>query len=79
MPYRNLQNVDPRVNVLLLEDSAIDADLIIEYLGKSSVPITIERVVSPSLMTFTGTCAVRVRRSTRQSAFCRAVQCWKAN
>ena len=46
MPYRNLQNVDPRVNVLLLEDSAIDADLIIEYLGKSSVPITVERVVS---------------------------------
>lgn len=46
MPYRNIQNVDPRVNVLLLEDSAIDADLIIEYLGKSSVPITIERVVS---------------------------------
>ena len=35
MPYRSIQSVDPRVNVLLLEDSAIDAELIIEYLGKS--------------------------------------------
>jgi two-component sensor histidine kinase/CheY-like chemotaxis protein len=46
MPYSALQTLDPTVNVLLLEDSAIDAELICEYLRQSSVPLVVRRVAT---------------------------------
>jgi two-component sensor histidine kinase len=46
MPYRNLETIESGVRLLLLEDSAIDADLIAEYLKKASVPVEVQRVAS---------------------------------
>jgi two-component sensor histidine kinase len=46
MPYAALQQMDPEVRVLLLEDSTIDADLIVEYLRQGSAPLTVDRAVN---------------------------------
>jgi two-component sensor histidine kinase len=46
MPYSAVQQMDPEVRVLLLEDSTIDADLIMEYLRQSTAPLQVDRVVN---------------------------------